>query len=241
MLSINEKLSEFEARRRQITYNVELSDQGKAAAYKRLDNEIQAYCPQVLQALRAEWAEIRAGYKRVEQARLEAEAKAAEGWNYDRLAYMSQVVGEAIRKADDPDQLQAAYQGALASGDKHAARAWAELAPRAMAEKFAGKPGAHSLEKRAQADLDRLLTTPELDKVYSQGAELTQRAIKAAEDTNQANRFFYPSDYNAAGQFYGAVNDFSNLMAGVNLQSKVDPATLDTHTTLTVAEPATMA
>lgn len=222
----------FGARGQEIRRNRDLTAEGQAKQLKAIQGESDTYRAKAYDLLRLTWAGIRKDYTTWHEQAAAAEDAAAQAWDYQRLAYEAQAAKTAIKTADDFTEARRLYEQAIASGDRHHARAWLENAPEALAARFGALAGldVNRITKHAAAALPQMLDTPELASLREQGTELTNRALDAYKATQEAGLFYDPS----AGNPFSVQNEFARLLSGVKLDEKLNIETLESRFTLNI-------
>ena len=224
-----ERINEFKARKIQIESNTDLSLEGKKKALAALQQQATAYKAAAVQELGINWGALRQRMARNIEAVQAAESKAAQQWDYSRLNYMTQAVKSQVASTANFSEVQRLYMQAMQSGDSHARRVWCEVVGEAVKAKY--KDGeAAAFAKQLQADLNRVITTPEIEALKSEGSEITQQAAELHAQTQQINNYFY-GDSTAPRAVFGVSTEFENIMQGVQITQRVDPETLTTITT----------
>ena len=224
-----DKLAEFKARKIQIETNTDLSLEGKKKALATLQQQATQYKAAAVQELSISWGALRQRMARNIEAVQAAESKAAQQWDYSRLNYMTQAVKSQVASTANFSEVQKLYGQAMQSGDSHARRVWCEVVGEAVKAKY--KDGeAAAFAKQLQADLNKVITTPEIETLKSEGTEITKQAAELHTQTQQLNNYFY-GDSMGPRAIFGGKNEFENIMQGVQVTQRVDPETLTTITT----------
>ena len=224
-----DKLIEFKTRKIQIETNTDLSLEGKKKALATLQQQATQYKAAAVQELSISWGALRQRMARNIEAVQAAESKAAQQWDYSRLNYMTQAVKSQVASTANFSEVQKLYGQAMQSGDSHARRVWCEVVGEAVKAKY--KDGeAAAFAKQLQADLNKVITTPEIETLKSEGTEITKQAAELHTQTQQLNNYFY-GDSMGPRAIFGGKNEFENIMQGVQVTQRVDPETLTTITT----------
>lgn len=224
-----DKINEFKARKLQIESNTDLSLEGKKKALAALQQEAAAYRAAAAQDLGIKWGALRQRMARNIEAMQAAESKAAQQWDYSRLNYMTQAVKSQVANTANFGEVQSLYRQAMQSGDSHARRVWCEVVGEAVKAKY--KDGeAAAFAKQLQAELNKVVTTPEIETLKSEGTAITKEAAELHTQTQQINDYFY-GDSMGTRAVFGVSTEFENLMQGVQVSQRIDPETLTTITT----------
>ena len=228
-MDIQTQLLGFDERKRQISSNPDLSDEGKRKQLAALDAETATYKAQVIGDLRGGFDGLKSKARGNIEAIQKAEAEAAKQWDYSRLNYLSQSVRSAIVTAGNFQEVASLYEKARASGDSHTRRVWAELAKEVIQTKYSRDPDAILFAKNLDSDLDQVISTPELRELKAEGTALTNEAQRLDEERNAA-RVFYRGD-SISGVFAPA-DEFAQVSAGLKINSRVNAETWETITTV---------
>lgn len=224
-----DKINEFKTRKTQIESNTDLSLEGKKKALATLQQQAETYKAAAVQELGIKWGALRQRMGRNLEAIQAAESKAAQQWDYSRLNYMTQAVKSQVANTANFSEVQRLYMQAMQSGDSHARRVWCEVVGEAVKAKY--KDGeAAAFAKQLQADLNKVVTTPEIETLKSEGIEITKQAAELHTQTQQINNYFY-GDSMGPRAIFGGKTEFENIMQGVQITQRVDPETLTTITT----------
>ena len=224
-----DKINEFKARKTQIESNTDLSQEGKKKALATLQQQADTYKATAVKELGISWGALRQRMARNIEAVQAAESKAAQQWDYSRLNYMTQAVKSQVASTANFSEVQKLYGQAMQSGDSHARRVWCEVVGEAVKAKY--KDGeAVAFTKQLQAELNKVITTPEIETLKSEGSEITQRAAELHTQTQQLNNYFYGESMGPRAVF-GVSTEFENIMQGIQVTQRVDPETLTTITT----------
>lgn len=165
---------QYEAKRQAIA-----NDQRLSSEAKRTDTDI-AY-NLMREALAGELAAWKRGgpihreYTRAQAKLNEALEKAAEGWDWSRLEYISRTIPSLVARASNPDELMRIYQ----AGDRYTRRAIADTAEAPAVAKWG--PDAAQLVTAFKQARRALTDTPEVSQ-----AEAELEAIKS--DIAEAHR-----------------------------------------------------
>ena len=89
--------------------------------------------------------------------------------------------------------------------------------------------------KQLQAELERVLTTPELDAARSEGSDLTRQAAALDVLTKQANGYFYGGQL-GVNMIYGVKTAFETMTEGLQINQRVDAESLATITTVELVD-----
>jgi hypothetical protein len=228
------KLQEFEARKYQIEHNIDLSREGKTKALAALQRESENYRVTTVRDLGGQWSALKDKMRSNIESVKAAQAAAAATWDYGRLNYQAQAVKSAIANTSNFQEVQSLYNQAAASGDAHARRVWGEVVRENITGKYHGGDVA-AFANQLKKDLEKVLTTPELDAAKSEGSELTKQARILYDETKQANEYFYGGRL-GNNAIYGIQTEFEKLSAGVNIEQKIDAETLATVTTVSLMD-----
>ena len=224
-----DKINEFKTRKIQIESNTDLSLEGKKKALATLQQQAETYKAAAVQELGIKWGALRQRMGRNLEAIQAAESKAAQQWDYSRLNYMTQAVKSQVANTANFSEVQRLYMQTMQSGDSHARRVWCEVVGEAVKAKY--KDGeAAAFAKQLQADLNKVVTTPEIETLKSEGIEITKQAAELHTQTQQINNYFY-GDSMGPRAIFGGKTELENIMQGVQITQRVDPETLTTITT----------
>ncbi len=217
LAKVRQTLADFRAREGGIKNHPELSAHGKDLASQKLQAEIAAYRSKVWYDLDLELRLLRGDASKVDHLKELADKAEGARWDSGRLVYLGMVVQSAIKKAPSPDAALALYNKALQSSDPHVLRAWAEVFPGLVHEKFADAYTGEvaELERRAAIDLEGLTTTPEQLEAKAYGKEIANRALEFADVAEMAGAFY------GADAFGG--NEFTRLGANVSVSTSYNP------------------
>lgn len=171
---------DYTNRERAVRMDGELSETGKNARLKQLASERLAYRETVVRVAVAVYDGLLARFDKNDERRKAAQNDAAEAWDYERLNYQARAAETRVKLTADIASLERLYEAALNSGDKHALRAFCEVAAgEVRAHWLALEPEkAHLLVKRMERDLEQLLTSPELKVCNTTGAALAEEALE---------------------------------------------------------------
>lgn len=227
------KLQEFETRKYQIEHNIDLSAEGRRKALATLQREAESYRAAAVRDLGASWTVLKGKMKSNVESVKQAEANAAKQWDYERLNYMGQAVKSQVNNAASFEDVQSLYNKAMQSGDTHARRVWGEVVRENIAAKYRTGESA-AFVKKLQTDLDKVLTTPDLDAAKAEGTELTKQARILHDETKQANEYFYGGRL-GQNAMWGTKTEFDKMSEGVRIEQKIDKD-LVTITTVELVE-----
>lgn len=208
----------FNVRRQEAQQHPDYTTEGRRKLVRRLDEERQQLRAQVYDELARRWKEARQKHERLDSKRRELEAKAAEAWDYSRLAYMKDVVAEQVRQAGSLDEVRRLYNRAQQSGDRHEARAWSELLPGILEKRFAGDSDRGDLMRQAKNDLEAHLVPEALAKVRQEQADHLREISELLEVTDEAHRFYSNVSDNDVFGLMLARSEFSELLNGVEVE-----------------------
>lgn len=236
---LREQLNGFRAKRTNIMDNRELSLIGKDNALAQWKKTTAGQYQNFYTLLQSDVQALRERYSRNEKRRAEMEAKAADGWDYNRLAYHTSMIQAKHRATRSAAELEAEYQKALASGDRHLIRAYSELLPSLLPQ------SAHDdndtmrragLLSAAKNELARVMAIPGMDKQEQDERELLQDARELVEAVNDACQFFEHDDAVTRG-FLVSTGPLAQLLNGVDLNESFSPESGGFVTTLMITEP----
>lgn len=176
-----------------------LSDFGRAAKIKKMDELKQAHQAAVLAATKSEIGGYKKRYQELVSREQAANRKAADSWNYERLNYYSNLVKATIErsKAVNPlskktplDSVAAEYNKAIDSGDRELARSWAEIGPSAIRAVFGEDKRAAGIVRQMESDLSNILDTSELVKIRMEGKTLADNILELKAGVENLIPFF---------------------------------------------------
>lgn len=228
------KIHELQAKKHAIETSGDLSSEGKKKAMDALNREIEATRGAMVRELSTSWGDLKVKMKANVSKVQAAEAKAAERWDYSRLNYMTQAVKSQVNSAANFETVKGLYDAAKNNGDSHARRVWCEVIQEHVAAKYRTGEGV-ALSKQLQAELDSVLTTPELDAARSEGSDLTRQAAALDVLTKQANGYFYGGQL-GVNMIYGVKTAFETMTEGLQINQRVDAESLATITTVELVD-----
>jgi hypothetical protein len=231
---IRSALAGFQERERQIRRNPDLTQAGSQRALTALRNEAENFRAEARNELDLEWRLTRAEYKIWQQAVAKAESEAGAAWDFSHLLSEREAARSQLKTivenatGDDFGAARRLYNAAVNSGDKHKARAWLDVAPEIMLNRFGNnadlqiKMDVNQLVKDAGEQLETILDTPELAALRVEEVEITNRAIEAMKVTEETDAFYNPSNVGALV----IPDEFNNLVAGVTITLERKPGDL---------------
>lgn len=208
----------YKVRRMEAQQHPDYSPEGRKKLVAKLDQERQQLRAEFYDELARRWKEARLKHERLDSKRRELEAKAAGEWDYSRLAYMKTVIAEQVRQAGSLDEVRRLYNRAQQSGDRHEARAWSELLPGILENRFAGDSDRGGLMKQAKNDLEAHLVPEALAKVRQEQADHLREISELLEVTDEAHRFYSNVSDNDVFGLMLARSEFSELTNGVEVE-----------------------
>lgn len=234
-------MSGFNQRRQAITANVDYTQEAKKRYLAKLDAEQAEYRSMALHELRGDWDGIRRDFARLKDKQAKAAEKAAQAWDYNRLAYEAVRVGQLIQGASGNPiagvtalgQIHQAYETARNGGDRILQRAWAENGPALVQARVwtnDERVAAADLGRQMQADFEKLTVTPELSAIGDEAAALIARVSDLSTLTDQIKRTF---DYTGP---FATTSEFDTLADGINLRASYDPQRGNFDNSLEVTE-----
>ena len=129
--------------------------------------------------------------------------------------------------------MKALYQAAASSGNLARARAWSEIAPGAVLERFSYGDGieANRLILEMRANLESLTNTPEMAVIVSEKSALAADALELLSASRETGEFYDARNWD--------IGDFGKLSQGVSVTRKfTDNGGLLTTVEIDEAEPA---
>ena len=228
------KILELQAKKYAIETSGDLSSEGKKKAMDALNREIEVTRGAMARELSTSWGALKSKMTTNIERVQAAEAKAAERWDYSRLNYMTQAVKSQVNSAANFEAVKGLYDAAKNNGDNHARRVWCEVIQEHVATKYRTGEGV-ALSKQLQAELDSVLTTPELDAARSEGSDLTRQAAALDVLTKQANGYFYGGQL-GVNMIYGVKTAFETMTEGLQINQRVDAESLATITTVELVD-----
>ena len=229
-MDLQSELNRLAGERRAIENNQDWAPSGKAKKFAELDTQRAQVLDRARVDYAAEMVRLKRTDKELKAKRLEADAKAAQAWDYPRLQYNRGKVEAQIAKAQSLGELAELYSQAARSGDLHLRRAWAEFAPGLIGARFTGDESASrgDLLRRMAGDLDSLTITDELHEVQAQEAKLAGDVVKLAEQIRAGasavgSNPFYP-------------NEFERILEGVTVEEKFDSVKFGTYYSVDLGE-----
>jgi len=236
---LREQLATYRTTRERIKTNQDLTITGRDNALAQWKKNTATNYQNFYSLLQADVQGLRDRYNRYEKRRADLEAKAAESWDYNRLAYHTSMIQAKQRATRSAAELEAEYQKALASGDRHLIRAYSELLPSLLPQ------SAHDdndtmrragLLSAAKNELARVMAIPGMDKLEQEERELLQDARELVDAVNDACQFFEHDDAVTRG-FLVSTGPLAQLLNGVDLNESFSPESGGFVTTLTITEP----
>ena len=202
--------------------NPELSLEGKQAAIRKIRTESYAYRPQAVASAVAAFDNLLARFNANAAARQAAQEAEARRWDYQRLNYLAASMTAKVKAAQGLQALTVFYQDALNSGDKHALRAFCEIAGAEIRTHGGTFDNVDAGVLAASMDraLAGLLTTPELEAINKRGADLADEAIDFRQICMELARFYGGE---VSGPLGLSVNDeFSWLAASIHITTDTE-------------------
>ncbi len=204
--------------------NPELNDVGKAAGTARVRAEANNYRSTAYGLLKAERGRLGTEFQTRKAAFAASEERAAQKWNFERLNYHGRAIEARIKtlSAEDNllsgtrsiDALRTEFNAALKSGDRHLARAWAELAPPLVLECFKGNQLNHEAEllaKTMSRELDKITWDADCQKAWDYMLELRGDALDFVRAADAATNFYDPNG------FPYVTSEFVSLKQGITV------------------------
>lgn len=228
------KIHDLQAKKYAIETSGDLSAEGKKKAMDALNREIEVTRGAMVRELSASWGDLKSKVAANIAQVQAAEAKAAERWDYSRLNYMTQAVKSQVNSAANFEAVKGLYDAAKNNGDNHVRRVWAEIVQEHVATKYRTGEGV-ALSKQLQAELDSVLTTPELDAARAEGSDITRQAAALDVLTKEANSYFYGNKI-AGNAIWGISTEFETMTAGLQIKQRVDGETLATITSVSLVD-----
>ena len=183
---------EYANRERAIRMSGELSPTGKNAKLEQLARERQAKRASVVRAAITAYDGLLSRFEANDRRRKAAQNDEAARWDYERLNYEARAAEAKVKGASSIQELTAFYNEALNSGDKHALRAFCEIAASAIRTRgglFDSKEAA-LLAGKMERDVLKLRTSPELQACADKGAALADEARELKVILNQLRDFY---------------------------------------------------
>lgn len=224
---------DFREKARNITGDNDLSESGKKKKLDEVTRSAELYKPQALDGLRQDWRLLRQASSSREARYKEAERIAAQSWDYATLQYEGLAAQSAVRQAQDIEEVKQLYKAASSSGNLARARAWSEVAPGVVLERF---QGGNALETNRvihemRANLEKLTTTPEMKAISSEQETIARDALELLSVTKEVGDYYEPQSW--------GLGEFENLAVNVSVSQRFEPETQRFVTTVDVGdEPA---
>jgi hypothetical protein len=212
-----DKVNEFLNKRRAIEQDQRLSQDGRIEANKVLDAEIGAYKPAAINNLRASIELAKSKFKNAEHAIAKAIDDQANSWDFQRLNYNAQAVGLQFENTPSAEDAAMLYDELQGSHDRYKIRAAAEVGAGVIMRRFGQERGG-DLTRRMRGDLEAMSSAPEIDATKKAAGAAGREVIRAAEEIKKVSDFYYP------GRGFSGINEFSNLLEGVKISQRINPA-----------------
>lgn len=224
--AVSGTIAGYKSRINDYVNNRDLSEIGKQNGISSVQAEAAGQRSWALTMLKAERARLGAEFKLRKDAFTASEERAAQKWDFNRLNYHSTAIRAKIAtlSAQDNvlsgtrsiDTLRNEYQAALKSGDRHLARAWAEIAPPIVLEHFAAgqfRLEAESLTADMRRELDKITWDADCQKAWDKFMELRTDALEFKAAAAEAHAFYEPRS--ARDIVFGGPSEFTRLSEGV--------------------------
>jgi len=221
-----EKLREIESRKREVMSDGKLSQEGRRVRIDEINNEKNAYYPKAVSGMKASVEIAKDAFRQAEKKLSDAYDKSEQAWNFERLNYYSRQVSGELRRAVNVMEADKVYQGFRNSPDKHIKRVASESVD-AVASRFGAD--ASELITRMKADKTELLRSKEIDDAEKDAEQVASRLVGLANEVRTVSEFYKPDG------FPGGKNEFDDVLAGVQIVSKVDASSPDKFEKITVS------
>ena len=225
-----QQLESYNQKLNQINRDATLSDIGKHSARQAIKEQRENFRTAAYQEAERRYTDAKNKLSRLAERKAEAQNKAAEGWDFERLNYMARAVESTVRQSATIEEVKAVYQSIIEGGDKHARRAWAENVTSEVMKKYPNaKIGTNDIKRVALAEVDKLTQSPDIIALEKQEAEATAAAIETIKQIEQVARHYSEAD------IFGAGNEFYKLIANARIDEKIDVETLGVAQSLAIA------
>lgn len=155
-----------------------------------------------------EWDDIRTQFKQNAVKRESALKAERARWDYNALAYETKNIVNIIERAGDVKSLNDAFS--QAKQDPLLVRAWGDALQSRLNVFPNMKQDVEQLRRDVMLEVQRVRTTPELQKVDEAGKALADRAAELYEDTRTFSNLM-----DGTGAVGRSANEFDELLQGV--------------------------